>query len=66
MALPRSASFPEMEMEWHVPEKSNAIERDRARTYHQAYSALIALRRAMKVQASAPRAGTSSRCPTTP
>jgi hydrogenase large subunit len=26
-----------------VPEKSNAIERDRARTYHQAYSALIAL-----------------------
>ena len=42
---------PEMEMEWHVPEKSNAIERDRARTYHQAYSALIALHnleRAMK------------------
>ena len=38
-------------MEWHVPEKSNAIERDRARTYHQAYSALIALHnleRAMK------------------
>ena len=51
MALPRSASFPEMEMEWKVPEKSNAIERDRARTYHQAYSALIALHnleRAMK------------------
>ena len=51
MALPRSANFPEMEMEWHVPEKSNAIERDRARTYHQAYSALIALHnleRAMK------------------
>ena len=38
-------------MEWKVPEKSNAIERDRARTYHQAYSALIALHnleRAMK------------------
>ena len=32
-----------MEMEWKVPEKSNAIERDRARTYHQAYSALIGL-----------------------
>ncbi len=32
-----------MQLEWHVPEKSNAIERDRARTYHQAYSALIAL-----------------------
>ena len=25
------------------PEKSNAIERDRARTYHQAYSALVGL-----------------------
>jgi hydrogenase large subunit len=40
-----------MEMEWKVPDKSNAIERDRARTYHQAYSALIALHnleRAMK------------------
>ena len=34
---------PEMELEWKVPEKSNAIERDRARTYHQAYSALIGL-----------------------
>ena len=32
-----------MELEWKVPEKSNAIERDRARTYHQAYSALIGL-----------------------
>ena len=30
-----------MELEWKVPEKSNAIERDRARTYHQAYSALV-------------------------
>ena len=51
MVLPRSPSMPQMEMEWHVPEKSNAIERDRARTYHQAYSALIALHnleRAMK------------------
>ena len=36
-------SMPEMELEWKVPEKSNAIERDRARTYHQAYSALMAL-----------------------
>ena len=33
---------PEMELEWKIPEKSNAIERDRARTYHEAYSALIA------------------------
>ena len=43
MVLPKTASMPEMELEWKVPEKSNAIERDRARTYHQAYSALIAL-----------------------
>jgi len=35
--------MPEMELEWKVPEKSNAIERDRARSYHQAYSALIGL-----------------------
>ena len=35
--------MPEMELEWHVPEKSNAIERDRARSYHQAYSALVGL-----------------------
>ena len=39
----RRAGMPEMEIEWKVPEKSNAIERDRARTYHQAYSALIGL-----------------------
>ena len=32
-----------MELEWKVPQWSNAIERDRARTYHQAYSALIGL-----------------------
>ena len=39
----RRRAPPEMELEWKVPEKSNAIERDRARTYHQAYSALIGL-----------------------
>ena len=43
MVLPKSAAMPEMELEWKVPEKSNAIERDRARSYHQAYSALVAL-----------------------
>ena len=43
MVLPKTANSPEMELEWKVPEKSNAIERDRARTYHQAYSALIGL-----------------------
>src|SRR6478736_39053 len=43
MVLPRTAGMPEMELEWKVPAKSNAIERDRARTYHQAYSALVGL-----------------------
>ena len=32
-----------MELEWKVPQWSNAIERDRARSYHQAYSALVGL-----------------------
>src|SRR5919204_4618938 len=43
MALPRTATMSETELEWKVPEKSNAIERDRARSYHQAYSALVGL-----------------------
>jgi len=43
MVLPKGHAMPEMELEWKVPEKSNAIERDRARTYHQAYSAAVAL-----------------------
>jgi hydrogenase large subunit len=43
MVLPKTAGMPEMELEWRIPEKSNAIERDRARSYHQAYSALVAL-----------------------
>ena len=42
MTLPKTPGGPEMDLEWKVPEKSNAIERDRARTYHQAYSALVA------------------------
>jgi hydrogenase large subunit len=32
-----------MALEWKIPAKSNAIERDRARAYHEAYSALIGL-----------------------
>jgi hydrogenase large subunit len=43
MVLPKTPSSPETELEWRIPEKSNAIERDRARSYHQAYSALIGL-----------------------
>jgi hydrogenase large subunit len=41
--LPKSATKPEVEFEWHVPKWSNAIERNRARTYFQAYSAAVAL-----------------------
>jgi hydrogenase large subunit len=41
--LPKSATLPEVEYEWKIPKWSNAIERDRARTYFQAYSAAAAL-----------------------
>jgi len=41
--LPKTANKPEMELEWKIPKWSNAIERDRARTYFQAYSAAAAL-----------------------
>jgi hydrogenase large subunit len=41
--LPRTALKPEVEFEWKVPKWSNAIERDRARTYFQAYAAACAL-----------------------
>ncbi len=41
--LPKTASLPEVEFEWKIPKWSNAIERDRARTYFQAYAAGCAL-----------------------
>jgi hydrogenase large subunit len=41
--LPRTANLPETEFEWHIPKWSNALERDRARTYFQAYAAAAAL-----------------------
>jgi hydrogenase large subunit len=41
--LPRTATKPEMTFEWKIPQWSNAIERDRARTYFQAYAAAAAL-----------------------
>ncbi len=41
--LPPTALKPEMELEWQIPKWSNAIERDRARTYFQAYAAAAAL-----------------------
>jgi hydrogenase large subunit len=40
--LPKTALRPEVEFEWKVPKWSNAIERDRARTYFQAYAAAAA------------------------
>jgi hydrogenase large subunit len=40
--LPRTATKGEVEFEWHVPKWSNAIERDRARTYFQAYACACA------------------------
>jgi hydrogenase large subunit len=43
IVLPKTASLPETEFEWHIPKWSNAIERDRARTYFQAYAAASAL-----------------------
>jgi hydrogenase large subunit len=41
--LPKTALKPEMQLEWKIPQWSNAIERDRARTYFQAYAAACAL-----------------------
>jgi hydrogenase large subunit len=43
MILAKTAMKPEVELEWKIPKWSNAIERDRARTYFQAYSAAAAL-----------------------
>ena len=41
--LPRSATLPETEFEWTIPAWSNTLERNRARTYFQAYAAATAL-----------------------
>ncbi len=41
--LPKGATKGEAEFEWKIPKWSNAIERDRARTYFQAYAAAAAL-----------------------
>jgi hydrogenase large subunit len=50
--LPKTILKPEMEVEWKIPKWSNTIERDRARTYFQAYAAgvaLFAVEKAMKL-----------------
>jgi hydrogenase large subunit len=41
--LPKTITMPEVEFEWKIPQWSNTIERDRARTYFQAYAAAQAL-----------------------
>jgi hydrogenase large subunit len=41
--LPKSATLPEQTLEWKIPQWSNALERDRARSYFQAYAAGCAL-----------------------
>jgi hydrogenase large subunit len=46
--LPKTASMPDVEFEWKIPQWSNAIERNRARTYFQAYAAAAALHFAEK------------------
>ncbi len=43
ISLPKTATKPEVEFEWKIPQWSNAIERNRARTYFQAYAAAAAL-----------------------
>jgi hydrogenase large subunit len=40
--LPKTMMTPEREFEWKIPQWSNAIERNRARTYFQAYAAAAA------------------------
>jgi len=41
--LPKTANLPEAELEWKIPRWSNPLERNRARTYFQAYAAAAAL-----------------------
>jgi hydrogenase large subunit len=43
MTLPKTSLKPEVTLEWKIPKWSNTIERDRARTYFQAYAACLAL-----------------------
>jgi hydrogenase large subunit len=42
ISLPKTTTMPETEFEWKIPQWSNTLERDRARTYFQAYAAACA------------------------
>ena len=41
--LPKTPNTPEADLEWKIPQWSNAIERDRARIYFVAYAAGMAM-----------------------
>jgi hydrogenase large subunit len=41
--LPKTMTKPEMDLTWKIPQWSNALERNRARTYFQAYAAAVAM-----------------------
>ena len=43
ITLPKGMTKPETRFEWKIPKWSNMLERDRARTYFQAYAAGVAL-----------------------
>lgn len=43
ITLPKTLTKPEVELEWVIPRWSNALERNRARSYFQAYAAASAL-----------------------
>jgi hydrogenase large subunit len=67
--LPKTALKPEVEFEWKIPKWSNAIERDRARTYFQAYAARRAhfVEKALaELHAGRTKTWSRSRCPTRP
>jgi hydrogenase large subunit len=41
--LPKTLTKPEVELTWRIPKWSNCLERDRARTYFQAYAAAVGM-----------------------
>jgi hydrogenase large subunit len=43
IVLPRTANLPETELHWKIPRWANTLERNRARSYFQAYAAAAAL-----------------------
>jgi hydrogenase large subunit len=63
--LPRTALKPEVRFEWKIPKYSNTIERDRARTYFQAYAAAMALHFAEKAMAEVHAGRTATMTPFT-